>query len=323
MVSLPVLSSCGRVVESSRFVRVNRHDVCLFLQENPRLKIPPIPIGPASYHFFDGTGITAQWIFVLDILNHCFWPDEGCPRWEIEYGEETLSGYWALAESLRRAMEEGIPIHQAQTLANLDRAVLAHVLRGRGELQLFEKRLENLQQAGQVLLDRFQGSFLHVLEEAGGSGVQLVLLLAREFASFDDSTSYNGERVYFYKRGQLLAMDLWCTFAGKSWGGFTDLDKLTAFADYKLPQVLRQMNILSYQSELANRVDRLVPLPAGSPEEVEIRAATIWAVEVLSQELARRGQSVTAAQLDNWLWTLGQQDTFRSRPYHRTRTIFY
>jgi hypothetical protein len=320
---LPVLSSCRSVVEKSRVVQVDPFAVSRFLDSRPRLLIPAPHVGPAPYHYFDGTGITAEWLFVVNTINHCFWPDIGGPRWEVNYQDELLSGYWALAASLKRAMEEGLTVHRAETLAALDGETLASTFRGRGAIPLFRERLENLRETGRILLERFRGSFLHLLEESGYSAVELVLLLTRTFPSFRDIALYEGETIHFYKRAQLLAMDLWCTFGGASWGRFADMPALTAFADYKLPQVLRRLGILSYASELAERIDCLIPISAGSPEEVEIRAATIWGVEWLRQALVDRGHPVMSAQLDNWLWTLGQEDTFRDKPYHRTRTIYY
>ena len=320
---LPVLFSCRSVAERSRFVHVDPLSVSRFLDSRPRLAIPPLHLGPAPCHYFDGTGATAEWLFLVDTINHCFWPDIGAPRWEVSYREEILSGYWALAASLKRAMEEGLAVHRAETLASLDEETLASIFRGRGTIPLFRERLENLREAGRILLERFQGSFLHLLEESGYSAVDLVLLLARTFPSFRDIAIHQGETVHFYKRAQLLVMDLWCTFGGASWGRFADLPALTAFADYKLPQVLRHLGILSYAPDLAERIDSLTPVPADSPEEVEIRAATVWGVETLRQALVDRGHPVISAQLDNWLWTLGQADIYRQKPYHRTRTIFY
>jgi hypothetical protein len=320
---LPVLSSCRPVVERGRFVRVDPAAVSRFLDRRPQLLIPPLHLGPAPYHYFDGTGVTAEWLFVVDTINHCFWPDAGTPRWEVRYGQEPLSGYWALAASLKRAMEDGVAVHRPETLAAMDEETLASIFRGNGTIPLFRERLENLREAGRVLLERFQGSFLHLLEESGYSAVELVQLLAKTFPSFRDIAIYQGETVHFYKRAQLLVMDLWCTFGGVSWGRLADLPALTAFADYKLPQVLRHCGILSYAPKLAERVDSLVPIPAGTPEEVEIRAATVWGVEWLRQALVHRGHRVISAQLDTWLWTLSQEDTYREKPYHRTRTIYY
>ncbi len=101
------------------------------------------------------------------------------------------------------------------------------------------------------------------------------------------------------------------------------MDELTIFADYKLPQVLRHHGVLVYAPELADRIDRLELLAPGSVEEVEIRAATIWACELLRRAIVRlSGQVVTAAEIDQLLWHLGQ-DAANMRPYHRVRTIFY
>jgi hypothetical protein len=320
---LSVLPSCSAVVEQSKYVHIDTKAISNLLADHAHLTISPLTPGPAPYHFFDSTSATAEWLFLLDTVNHCFWPDPDSPRWTVHYNNEALSGYWALAASLKRAMEEGFPIHRATTLAGLDSQTLAHIFRGRGKIPLFEERLENLRQAGRVLLHRFKGSFIHVLEEAGGSATKLVDLLAKEFPSFNDTATYGGTQVYFYKRAQLLAHDLRCTFSGQSWGTFFDVEHLTGFADYKLPQVLRHLAILHYEPKLADLIQNLVHIPAGSPEEVEIRAATIWAVELLRQELTNQGLRVNSPQLDNWLWYLGQEDAYRVLPYHRTRTIFY
>jgi hypothetical protein len=99
--------------------------------------------------------------------------------------------------------------------------------------------------------------------------------------------------------------------------------ELTAFADYKLPQVLRHLGILNYSPELAQMVDNQVLLSPGSAEEIEIRANTIWAVEVIRQELERCGRKTRAFEIDWLLWNMGQEDTYRAKPYHRTVTIFY
>jgi len=320
---LSVLSSCLAVVEHSKHVHIDTEAISNLLADCSHLEIAPLTLGPAPYHFFDSTATTAEWLFLLDTVNHCFWPDVDSPRWTVHYNNEALSGYWALTASLKRAMEEEFPIHRATTLANLDSKTLAHIFRGRGKIPLFEERLQNLRQAGQVLLDRFQGSFIHVLEEAGGSAAELIDLLAKEFPSFNDTATYGGKEVYFYKRAQLLVHDLRCTFSGQSWGNFIDLEHLTGFADYKLPQVLRHLGILHYKPKLADLIQNLVHIPAGSPEEVEIRAATICAVEMLRQKLTNQGCRVNSPQLDNWLWYLGQEDAYRALPYHRTRTIFY
>jgi hypothetical protein len=129
--------------------------------------------------------------------------------------------------------------------------------------------------------------------------------------------------VYFWKRAQIFVADLYHAFAGKGWGAFKDVERLTAFADYKLPQVLRQLGVITYHPELARRIDQRELLPAGSEEEVEIRATIIWAVEALREAFQQAGTAAVSMHVDQWLWRLGQLEAFRGRPYHRCRTIFY
>lgn len=43
--------------------------------------------------------------------------------------------------------------------------------------------------------------------------------------------------MYFHKRVQILVADLWACFEGQGHGKFDDIDHITMFADYRVPQV--------------------------------------------------------------------------------------
>jgi len=275
-------------------------------------------------HFFDDTQESVRWIFSLDVLNHCFWPERGEPVWTVIYKGEPYSGYWGLAASLKRAQEWGFPITDPHFLADVNAEDLAKIFSGEGRIPMFEQRLGNLREAGSIILSELGSDLMSLFDSASGSSaVRLVTTIVSHFPSFRDEAFYGGQRVYLWKRAQLFASDLSNAFGGKKWGKFRDLEQLTAFADYKLPQVLRELGIISYIPELAARVDALEHLQPGSEEEVEIRAITVWAVEEIKKEFQGRGYKLTSPQVDNWLWQLGQLDAFRKRPYHRCRTIFY
>jgi hypothetical protein len=270
-------------------------------------------------HWWDDSPRTAQYVFVLDALNFCFWGD---PKWRIDYQGEQLDGYWALAACLRRAIEAELPLLDANWLAQADRAATARLLAGQPEPPLLDERASSLRQLGQLLLDRYDGQAANLVQSCQGRAVELVRRVAAELPSFDDVATYRGSTVRFYKRAQILCSDLFGAYDGQDLGAFTDLTCLTAFADYKLPQVLRDYGVMSYTPALAERVDRLEELPAGSPEEVEIRAATIWSVELLRRALADRGTPLLAFEVDWLLWTISQAAGWQ-HPYHRTRTVFY
>jgi hypothetical protein len=319
---LPVLPSIKPVITQTRMVHFHPDRIASAIAQWGHL------LNPDSYwehpcHFFDGTAETVRWIFTLDVMNHCFWPDQGELVWTVYYKNIPYSGYWGLAASLKRAVESGFPVTDPAWLSQIGENDLTHIFSGEGLIPQFTERLHNLREAGSVILSAFGGDIVSLFEKVSGSAVRLVLEVVSSFLSFRDEAVYRDHKIYLWKRAQIFASDVFTAFGGKSWGNFSDIGKLTAFADYKLPQVLRELGIISYDSELAAKVDGFQYLQPGCEQEVEIRAMTIWAVEEIKNAFDRMGRKVTSPQVDNWLWQLGQFDTFRNHPYHRCRTIFY
>jgi len=75
---------------------------------------------------------------------------------------------------------------------------------------------------------------------------------------------------------------------------------------------------------LAARIDAGQLIPAGSPEEVELRACALHAAELLVEQFRAAGRpDVTAMGLDYVLWNRGQAPQYKALPRHRTRTVFY
>ncbi|MFO7462089.1 MAG: queuosine salvage family protein [Desulfatiglandales bacterium] len=317
-----VRETARRVAEQSRFVRIDRQASAAFAECMGSLEIV-VPPWDAFHHFKGPEEETIAYLLVLDTLNFCFWPAPGTEIWEIEYGGEWSSGYYALALTLKKALESGFPVTDSGYLADLSVDEFRQILSGRGTLQLMDRRLENLRELGKMLAENYQGRAHDLVASSQGSAAALARLLNRSLSSFRDVATYGDETVYFYKRAQLFAADLYGAFEGRGWGEFHDLSDLTAFADYKLPQVLRHAGILEYSKPLAEKVDQKALLEPGGPEEVEIRSNTIRAVEIIREELATRGRNLMAFEIDWLLWSLGQEDRFREKPYHRTITIFY
>ena len=319
---LGVLESTRRVVDRARSVSIDELAVDRLGDRlvNGATAAPEWRVWP---HWWDGSERTANYALVLDALNFSFW---GEPKWRVHYGGKTLDGYWALAACLHRALAAGVPILDAGFLSGFDEAEARRLFAGEGEIPMLRERVDSLREVGSGL-GRWGGSFARLVEQAKGSAVTLVKTVVDQFASFDDVAQYDGEPVRFYKRAQILMADLHGAFAGDGLGRFEDLDCLTAFADYKVPQVLRELGVLVYEPHLAERVDRRVLIDAGEPAEVEIRAATIWACEHLKRRLnARRAKlgerGLHAFEVDWRLWDLAQGLECR-HPYHRTRTIYY
>ncbi len=317
-----VLETVKNVAEKSRHVRINHKALKNFSQELAE-RYTPISPWDAEHHFQGTEEETIAYLLVMDTVNFCFWPPPGQKKWEITYRGNKYSGYYGLSVSLKKALESKVPLAEASFLASLTMEQLKDMLAGTGVLQLMEERLRNLQELGRVLLDKYNGRGSGLVAVAGGSAIKLVRMLAAGLSSFRDQATYQGQKVFFYKRAQLFAADLHGALDGKGLGSFSDTEELTAFADYKLPQVLRHLGVMNYLSSLAERIDRLAYLDPEGEEEVEIRANTIWAVERIRQELERLGKKLMAYEIDWLLWNMGQDDEFRAKPYHRTVTTFY
>jgi len=328
--ALQVLTTTLPVVESARHVRIESGQV-----EDVAKRVAEVaksaPVWQDDLHFRDGTWKTAGWVLVLDALNFCFWSSDPDPvqRWRVEYRGQLHDGYWALVAALRRATDEGRPMWDPFYLVQLTARDVAHILRPHDlnfpEIPLLPLRVQNIRELGQRLIDSYpdHNPVIGLIEDCQRSAATLVQHVAARFPSFNDVAMYDGEPVRFYKRAQILVADLHGAFGGESLGAFDDLDQLTAFADYKVPQVLRRFGLLTYSDELATKIERRQLIPPGSTEEIEIRAATVWACELLRQALTRSGSPLRAFEVDWALWTAGQSLPPDARPYHRTFTVFY
>jgi hypothetical protein len=186
-------------------------------------------------------------------------------------------------------------------------------------MELFARALRDL---GRMLEKRYGGSTVRFVEAAEGSAVRLAESHA-QMPYFVDVQRYRGLEVPFFLRAQRVAVDLAQAFDLQGAGAFHDLDALAPSADNIVPHVLRMDGILRYDRALGERIDRGEPVPAHAEREVEIRAASIHAVELLSAALARRGRKVTTLQIDSWLRMRGRQPGYRARPRHRARTVLY
>lgn len=288
------------------------------------------PAWDDTLHYRGNPLDTAGWVVVLDTLNFCFWAQGDDPgvRWRVTWRGTTHNGYDALAAVLHRAVvDDGIPIWDAAWLRSLTIERVAHLLRGDSAtppIPLLEARLSNLRELGGAI----SAHAGEVVVAARGSAVGLVHDVTGRLPSFRDVATWSRSdgstiEVPFLKRAQILAADLAGALAGTDLAITDGLDQLTAFADYKVPQVLRQFGVLQYAPALAERIGRMERIPAGSAEEVAIRAATVQSCEMLAAAICQLGQQTTASELDWRLWTLGQALPGDAEPYHRTVTIFY
>ncbi|OGY16567.1 MAG: hypothetical protein A2785_03170 [Candidatus Chisholmbacteria bacterium RIFCSPHIGHO2_01_FULL_49_18] len=266
---------------------------------------------------FGKVRIEPQRVFIQDAINFCFWSRKGESKWAIEFPSgETKDGWNALVASFDRALKEGVPLLQADYIAKITQTDTSAIFRScnETEIPLLKQRTAILRESGRILQKDFNGNIKNLIKQADYDAASIALTTIKHFPSFRDSSRINGKKVNFFKRAQIFAYDL----SLLKYLNITNIVSLTAFADYKLPQLLRSLGILRYKNSLAQKVDAMQLIQKDSREEVEIRAATIWVCDRFAEILR-----MPAATIDNALWTFSQERTKTMKPYHRIRTTCY
>lgn len=235
--------------------------------------------------------------------------------------------YEHLAGGLRAALVEDSEALSAKRLMETDEATVRKWLHP-FEMPQMAERVRKVREVGTVLDAEFGGLAIEMVRQAKQSAPALVDLVTRYFPGFRDHTVYKGEQVFLYKRAQILVGDLWAAYGQQTAGGespfaFRGMERLTMFADYRVPQILREYGVLAYSDGLAADVDAKTEIPVNSEQEIEIRAATVVAVERLRAGLADAGHPMLAVQVDWLLWNLGEARRDSLPPHHRTLTVFY
>ncbi|CAK9320452.1 unnamed protein product [Citrullus colocynthis] len=271
--------------------------------------IPKVDWDFEGIHYFDNGPLTVQYLFVLDALNFCFWPDK-----DLSYDH--------LASGLKAALQNDKSAFDADRLQKYTGPQLRELLNWPRPLPLEDERVRLLHEVGCELERSFQGKASNIVESCGKSAVKLVAVITQHFPGFRDHSLYKGHQVFLYKRAQIFAADLWGAFRGQGYGEFNDIGSITIMADYIVPAVLRQLGVLKYSSTLASIIDANSEIGPGSEEEVELRACSIYAVEKMRELISMKsGKQVLSVELDLWLWSFGIQCP--SLPHHRTLSIYY
>ncbi len=223
------------------------------------------------------------------------------------------SGFWTIALGVQERFDRAGP-WPAAALAEIEAAELATVVGQDPEHELIGLLAASLRDLGRHVAEEFGGSYAAVASQAGGSAVGLARMLG-DWDCFADCSVYEEIRVPFLKRAQIAAADL----ARAGVIAAPDLRGLTMFADNLVPHVLRLDGILGLHPALVARIDREELIEHDSPEEIEIRACALHAVELI---VAGR-PGTCAADVDQLLWLRGRQPRYKASPRHRSRCTAY
>jgi len=311
-----VLTSCQAVMAAARHVAIDAAAVDAFAR---RLAADGIEVADDELLLRGTRAAGANFVLVSDALNFCFWSDA---PWEVTYRGQSWTRTFAMVAGLLRAIERDPAWLTAQRWAEASEADVAEIFAGAGAIPLPQRRREILNETGEILRISYGGQFVNLVDAVEGDALLLARRLALEFPSFRDVAYHPVGHVAFLKRAQICAADLHRTWIAQGHAGLHNLAALTVFADYRLPQLFRHEGMLTLDGELAATIDREEAILAASPQEVELRAATVVIGEMLVAALASAGRPVAAYELDYELWRRAKLPEVQV-PHHRTLTHFY
>lgn len=304
------------VVDNSKYVKINEDNINTLvplLKENKKkawLNNDYLDIEKFSQDQI------LMYFILCESLNFCYWDSD--MKWKIEYKGEWYSGSFGLFYAISKAIKNGYRLLDIDYLERITLEEFDDIFRGTTSIPLLKERFEIVKQ----LVREFKKMPNLLQEMSANNDIELLNKIINNFENFRDISLYKGKEVYFFKRAILLVGDLILNIDSIKEKVRND-DNMLGCADYKIPQVLRQLGILEYTADLAKLVDEEQVLDHDSEMEIEIRANMLYVIELIKSSLHTAGIHMNSVQIDNALWLLSKNEKYKNKPHHLSRTIYY
>ena len=192
------------------------------------------------------------------------------------------------------------------------------ILKGNVDIPLLEERYRIITGIARIVNEKMNGSFYDYIRGMTNDK-EIFEIILNNFSSFEDTRTYQDRTIYFYKLAQLLTSDILHVIKNKEHIE-VDYSNLLGCADYKIPQVMQGFGILEYDDELSLLLDSKTEIKENSEYEVEIRASMIVVINYIWEQI---GESIDRIDINDFIWSKGQDKTKKYKPYHLTRTTSY
>ncbi|XP_072755708.1 uncharacterized protein [Anoplolepis gracilipes] len=281
-----------------------------------------------------------DWLFVLHTLNFSLWNPKDTKQWTVN----RVQGFSGLCSAMRRISDKRMRIWDPKCYTKMTKSEFEHMFQGDDSetpIPLIDERLRILREVGQVLLNKYKGTFVECIKSSGKDANNLVKLLVNEFESYRDESLYEGLTVCFYNKARALVSDVWSYYKNNKLEFKLDTKNRmsTMFINYCAPQVLLHFNVLRYSDRLVDIFENNnEPLEHGSREELEIRGCSLFAfIKVCEevQEISKGNINEVPVQsteefnvsmlVDNFLfkYITDKEQCIQQEPFHYIRTIHY
>lgn len=306
-----IIKSCEYVANNSKSVKINETNLNKFIERIKKVETEHW-LGFSPYNLLDIPIETIiNFLLVYEAIDFSFW---GNPKWTIntENGEE--DGSIALLYAILKYVKE----KNTTDFSNITKEEFRKILKGNIEIPLFEERYSIIKNVSKIVNEKMNGNFYTFIKKIT-TDTKLFEIVVNYFPNFKDERTYNNEKICFYKLAQLLTSDILHIREIKE-NIKVDYSHLVGCADYKIPQVLRGLEILEYNKELAEIIDNKKEIEINSEFEVEIRANMLVVIDLIKKKLDNK---ICSIDINDYIWSQGRNKNIELKPYHLTRNTNY
>ncbi|MDD3186864.1 MAG: queuosine salvage family protein [Bacilli bacterium] len=319
-----ILPSTKYVMENAKNVTINYKKIDSFFENFTKQEIHHwLELSPIDLNSFTKEE-KIKFFILMDSINFSFW---GNPKWEYYYQNKTYSGSSAMVIALFVAVTNNKELLTSNKLKSLKITNLKEIFLKDKQgiyIPMIEERLQNMKNVGEgfLTIETKYKKDISVIIDNMKDEEELFKFISKYFKSFiNDFAKYKGKNIYFYKRLQLLINDI-------NEGAYNNkkfkLNKLTVFADYKIPQLMRALDFISYSYKLSKIVDSTEEIKKNSYLEIEIRASIIQVTDYIVKQLKKQNIEVNSAYLDSYMFnTIKTSKDLITKPHHQVRTTNY
>ncbi|CDW58593.1 DUF2419 domain containing protein [Trichuris trichiura] len=223
--------------------------------------------------------------FFVTCISFSFWKAHvpGEPKYMAKGPDGNLyKGSSAVMIRINQLIRCGIPFTPS-SISCMPFKVFDFFMRDRRSavLPMIEQRWEIIRDAAKTLEQKFGGHFYNCIKRANFDSAQLLSILLENFPRFRDFTIYEGRKVSFLLRAQLLIHGVALLFKENNHkiNFLLDHEQLRISSSCRNVQMFRFYELLTISPEIEERMQKKDLFAYGEPDEVEMRAMSNYCVE--------------------------------------------
>lgn len=310
-----VLETSKFVVDNAKHVKINYDKATELIGELLKFDnihyLTKVPYGVYDMNVRD----IINFLLIYDSIDFSFW---GNPKWTIDADGKELDGAIALLHCIFNLFKNRDSIEVYKQLENMTLEEFKDILKGNIDIPLLKERYKIVTDIVKTVNTKMNGNFYDTIKNMN-TDQEVFKTIISNFSSFEDTRTYDGKTIYFYKLAQLLTSDILHVIEIKEQRN-VNYSNLVGCADYKIPQVMQGFGILDYDTELSSILETKTQIKENSEYEVEIRASMIVVVNYIYEQI---NKSIDRIDINDFIWSKGQDKTKKYKPYHLTRTTSY